>query len=131
MRCLKKILLVDEDDAFRGLLSKLLSTEFEVLESSGVKDARKKLEATSVDFICSDYNMRDGMGLDLLHYCKEMNTSTPFVLISAYDLDQLSRKAELFGISFCEKTDGEFLGKLKAALLNAEQSKLDNDFLKP
>ena len=56
------------------------------------------------------------MGLDLLHYCKEMNTSTPFVLISAYDLDQLSRKAELFGISFCEKTDGEFLGKLKAAL---------------
>ena len=116
MRCLKKILLVDEDDAFRGLLSKLLSTEFEVLESSGVKDARKKLEATSVDFICSDYNMRDGMGLDLLHYCKEMNTSTPFVLMSAYDLDQLSRKAELFGISFCEKTDGEFLGRLKAAL---------------
>ena len=128
---MKKILLVDDDDAFRGLLSKLLSTEFEVLESSGVKDARKKLEATSVDFICSDYNMRDGTGLDLLHYCKEMNTSTPFVLMSAYDLDQLSRKAELFGISFCEKTDGEFLGKLKATLLNAEQSKLDNDFLKP
>ena len=128
---MKKILLVDDDDAFRGLLSKLLSTEFEVLESSGVKDARKKLEATSVDFICSDYNIRDGTGLDLLHYCKEMNTSTPFVLMSAYDLDQLSRKAELFGISFCEKTDGEFLGKLKATLLNAEQSKLDNDFLKP
>ena len=124
---MKKILLVDDDDAFRDLLSKLLSTEFEVLESSGVKDARKKLEATSVDFICSDYNMRDGTGLDLLHYCKEMNTSTPFVLMSAYDLDQLSRKAELFGISFCEKTDGEFLGKLKATLLNAEQSKLDND----
>ena len=55
----------------------------------------------------------------------------PFMLMSAYDLDRLSRKAELFGISFCEKTDGEFLGKLKAALLNAEQSKLDNDFLKP
>ena len=48
---------MDDDDAFRGLLSKLLSTEFEVMESSGVKDARKKLEATSVDFICSDYNM--------------------------------------------------------------------------
>ena len=53
----------------------------------------------------------------------------PFMLMSAYDLDRLSRKAELFGISFCEKTDGEFLGKLKAALLNAEQSKLGNDFL--
>ena len=31
-------------------------------------------------------------------------------------VNQLSRKAELFGISFCEKTDGKFLGKLKAAL---------------
>ena len=51
--------------------------------------------------------------------------------MSAYDFDRLSRKAELFGTYFCEKTDGEFLGRLKAALLNAEQSKLDNDFLKP
>lgn len=51
--------------------------------------------------------------------------------MSAYDLDQLSRKAELFGTSFCEKTGGEFLGRLKAALLNAEQSKLDNVFLSP
>ena len=34
-------------------------------------------------------------------------------------------------ISFCEKMNGEFLGKLKAALLNAEQSKPDNVFLKP
>lgn len=103
MRCLKKILLVDDDDAFRGLLSKLLSTEFEVLESSGVKDARKKLETTSVDFICSDYNMRDGTGLDLLHYCRERNASISFMLMSAYDLDQFSRKAELFGTSFLRK----------------------------
>lgn len=51
--------------------------------------------------------------------------------MSAYDFDQLSRKAELFGTSFCEKTDGEFLGRLKTALLNAEQSKLDNVFLSP
>ena len=51
--------------------------------------------------------------------------------MSAYDFDRLSRKTELFGTSFCEKTDGEFLGRLKAALLNAEQCKLDNDFLKP
>ena len=51
--------------------------------------------------------------------------------MSVYNFDRLSRRAELFGTSFCEKTDGKFLGRLKAALLNAEQSKPDNVFLSP
>ncbi len=57
---MKRILFVDDDKAIRYALSKLLSKEFEVLESSGVSDALKKLETTSVDLICSDYNMQDG-----------------------------------------------------------------------
>lgn len=60
---LKRILLVDDDKTFRYALSELLSKEFEVLKSFGVKDALKKLETASVDLICSDYNMRDGTGL--------------------------------------------------------------------
>jgi len=94
----------------------LLSKEFEVLESSGVSDALKKWETTSVDLICSDYNMRDGTGLDLLHSCKERNISVPFMLMSACNFNQLSRKADLYGITFCEKTDREFLNKLRAML---------------
>lgn len=46
---MKKILLVDDDDTIRYVLSKLLSKEFEVLEASGVYDALKKLEAATVD----------------------------------------------------------------------------------
>ncbi len=94
----------------------MLSKEFEVLESSGVSDALKKLETTSVDLICSDYNMRDGTGLDLLHSCKERNISVPFMLMSAYDFNELSRKADLYGITFCEKTDREFLDKIKSMI---------------
>ena len=85
------------------VLSELLRKEFEVLDSSGVNDALKKLETTSVDLICSDYNMRDETGLDLLHSCKERNIFVPFMLMSACDNNQLSRKAELYGITFCEK----------------------------
>ena len=114
---MKKILLVDDDDTIRYALSKLLSKEFEVLESSGVNDALKKLEVTRVDLICTDYSMRDGTGLDLLHYCKERNISIPFMLMSAYDFDQLSRKADLYGIAFCEKTDSGFLDKLKSCII--------------
>ena len=113
---MKRILLVDDDETFRYALSELLSKEFEVLKSSGVKDALEKLKKDSVDLICSDYNMRDGTGLDLLHSCKERNISVPFMLMSAYDFNQLSKKADLYGITFCEKTDCEFLDKIRAML---------------
>lgn len=113
---MKRILLVDDDETFRYILAESLRKEFEVLESFGVNDALKKLETASVDLICSDYNMRDGTGLDLLQSCKEMNISVLFMLMSACDSNQLSRKADLFGITFCEKTDREFLDKLRAML---------------
>ena len=104
---MKRILLVDDDKTFRYALSELLSKEFEVLKSFGIKDALKKLETASVDLICSDYNMRDGTGLDLLHSCRERNISVPFMLMSADDSNNLSNKAELYGITFCEEADCE------------------------
>ena len=113
---MKRILLVDDDKTFRYALSELLSKEFEVLKSFGVKDALKKLETASVDLICSDYNMRDGTGLDLLHSCRERNISVPFMLMSADDSNNLSNKAELYGITFCEKADCEFLDKIRALI---------------
>lgn len=114
---MKRILLVDDDKTFRYALSELLSKEFEVLKSFGVKDALKKLETASVDLICSDYNMRDGTGLDLLHSCRERNISVPFMLMSADDSNNLSNKTELYGITFCEKADCEFLDKVRAMIM--------------
>ena len=113
---MKRILLVDDDKTFRYALSELLSKEFEVLKSFGIKDALKKLETASVDLICSDYNMRDGTGLDLLHSCRERNISVPFMLMSADDSNNLSNKAELYGITFCEEADCEFLDKVRAMI---------------
>ena len=113
---MKRILLVDDDKTFRYALSELLSKEFEVLKSFGIKDALKKLETASVDLICSDYNMRDGTGLDLLHSCRERNISVPFMLMSADDSNNLSNKAELYGITFCEKADCQFLDKIRALI---------------
>ena len=110
------ILIVDDDETFRCILAKSLRKEFEVLESFGVNDALKKLETSSVDLICSDYTMRDGTGLDLLQSCKEMNISVPFMLMSADDSNNLSSKAELYGITFCEKADCEFLDKIRAMI---------------
>ena len=87
---MKRILLVDDDKTFRYALSELLSKEFEILKSFGVKDALKKLER---------------------------NISVPFMLMSADDSNNLSNKAELYGITFCEKADCEFLDKVRAMIM--------------
>ncbi len=113
---MKRILIVDDDKTIRYALSKLLRKEFEILESSCVNNALEMLKTASVDLICSDYNMQDGTGLDLLRSCKEMNISVPFMLMSACDSNQLSRKADLYGITFCEKTDYNFLDKIRTML---------------
>lgn len=60
--------------------------------------------------------MRDGTGLDLLHSCKEKNISVPFMLMSAYDSDNLSIKADLNGITFCEKGNCEFVDKIRSMI---------------
>jgi len=120
---LKKILLVDDDATFRHLFAELLNKEFETFEAVGVCDALKMLETITVDLICSDYNMRDGTGLDLLQVCKERNICVPFILMSADEGNGLSRKAELNGITFCEKTDHDFIGIIKRML---QQEQADN-----
>ena len=113
---MKRILLVDDDETFRYALSELLSKEFEVLKSFGVKDALEKLKKDSVDLICSDYNMRDGTGLDLLRSCRERNISVPFMLMLSDGSNNLSIKAGLYGITFCEKADCQFLDKIRALI---------------
>jgi CheY-like chemotaxis protein len=93
-----------------------LKKEFEIFESSGVNDALERLETAPVELICSDYTMRDGTGLDLLHSCRERNIYVPFMLMSADDSNNLSNKAELYGITFCEKADCQFLDKIRALI---------------
>lgn len=122
----KKILIVNDDETFRHLFAELLNKEFEAYEAVSVYDALKVLETITVDMICSDYNMRDGTGLDLLQVCKERNICVPFILMSADEGNGLSRKAELSGIAFCDKTDRDFIGIIRR-MLRKEQTIREND----
>lgn len=63
---MKKILIVDDNMDFLRILSSALQKRFQTYESMGVADALKILESVTVDAICSDFNMRDGTGLELL-----------------------------------------------------------------
>lgn len=116
---MKKLLIVDDNLDYLGFLVSIMKNHFEVYEASGVKEAWKMLQNTEIEAVCSDFNMRDGTGLDLLEDIRQRGITVPFLLISGDDDCLLEQKAKLYGGVFCSKTDCDLIGKIKE-LINSE-----------
>lgn len=112
----EKILLVDDNLEFLQLLASIVKTHFQVYEATGVQEAIKVLKSVTVDAICSDFNMRDGTGLDLLKILRQHDVKTPFMLMSANDDGHLTSEAQSWGASFCCKMDYVLIEKIKGML---------------
>ena len=116
---MKRILVVDDNTEYLQVLSNVLSNDFDTIKATGVKDALDILQAITVDAICSDYNMKDGTGLELLEDIRQKGINVPFLLMSGDDDYLLEQKAKLCGGVFCSKTDCDLIGKIKE-LINTE-----------
>ena len=116
---MKRILVVDDNTEYLQVLSNVLSNDFDTIKATGVKDALDILQAITVDAICSDYNMKDGTGLELLEDIRQKGINVPFLLMSGDDDYLLEQKAKLCWGVFCSKTDCDLIGKIKE-LINTE-----------
>ncbi len=111
---MKRILIVDDNFEFLRLLSSILKKDFEIFEATGVQKAIKLLETVAVDAICSDFNMRDGTGLELLQTLRQQDVKIPFMLMSASDDYYLANEVQSWSGSFCCKTAYDFLERIKS-----------------
>ena len=116
---MRKLLVIDDNLGFLGFLTSALEKYFEVYTATGVKDALRLLEHQKVEAICSDYNMRDGTGLDLLEEIRQKGITVPFLLMSGDDDCLIQQKTKLCGGVFGSKTDYDLIEKIKA-LINTE-----------
>ena len=121
---MRKILVVDDNLDYLELLASVLGKYFEVHGATGVKDALRVLgdKEKEIEAICSDYNMRDGTGLDLLEKVRQEGITIPFLLMSGDDDHVLKQKARLYGGDFCCKTDCDFIEKIKVLCSNSSGS---------
>lgn len=87
---MKKILVVDDNIDYLAILGSVLEKYFEVYEASSVKEALQVLENSEIEAICSDFNMKDGTGLDLLRKIRQKDLTIPFLLMSG-DNDIIAR----------------------------------------
>ena len=115
---MKRILIVDDNTEYLQILSSVLSGEFETIKATGVEDALDTLQTITVDAICSDFNMKDGTGLDLLEKIRQQGLKTPFLLMSGDNSRALEQKAKLYYDDFCCKTDFDLVEKIKALVNN-------------
>lgn len=80
-----KILLVDDDDSLRDMLSIVLKKEgYDVVSLENAMLALKILKKRSFDLIISDIKMPGISGIRLLSKIKSINNEIPIIMITAY-----------------------------------------------
>ena len=110
---MKRLLLVDDNIEFLELLSGVLKRHFHIYTAAGVQEALRVIERAAVDAICSDFNMRDGTGLELLEQLRSKGVQTPFLLMSGDDDFHLANMVRGYGAVFACKADWDFVDKIK------------------
>jgi len=82
---LNKILIIDDEEKIRTLLSRIISLEgFEVFQASDLKNAKKRLEVSDIDVVISDVKLPDGSGVEFSKIIKEKYPSVETILLTAY-----------------------------------------------
>ena len=82
---MKTILLIDDEEKLRSLLSRLISLEgFDVVQAGDCKTAIKKMEQQEFDAVLCDVKLPDGHGVDFVNVIKEKQPQTEVILLTAY-----------------------------------------------
>lgn len=80
-----RVLLIDDEEKLRKLLSKIISLEgFDVIEAGDIKSGLKKLEVTDVDVVLCDVKLPDGNGVETAKLIKERYPIVEVILLTAY-----------------------------------------------
>jgi DNA-binding NtrC family response regulator len=95
-----KVLVVEDDMAFRGLLEEALTLfDFDVKSAIHAENAISILENHSFDIILTDITLGGMTGLELSRFYREKNSSTPIVVISGHSDSETIQEALNSGVN--------------------------------
>ena len=121
-----EVLVVDDDPMMCRIIHRMLSDEqHKVQTSQSVADALGAIEQKAFDAYVIDFKLPDGSGLDIAERIRSKWGASPIILISGYDPNIVSLRAEKLGISeflqkpFSRKTICE---TVKKATINAPRA---------
>ena len=80
-----KILIVDDDDDFRGLLSDVFTQAgYEVTAVDNANRALETFSESKFDAVVTDHNMPEMTGEDLIKNIRDHEPDIPIILVSGY-----------------------------------------------
>lgn len=82
---MNKILIIDDEEKIRTLLSRIISLEgFDVFQASDLKNAKKRLEVSEIDVVISDVKLPDGSGVEFSKIIKDNYPASEVILLTAF-----------------------------------------------
>ena len=82
---MKKILIIDDEEKLRSLLTRIIKLEgFTVTEAGTLKAGTRLLEKEPFDIILCDVKLPDGNGVDFVKEIKPKYSSVEIILLTAY-----------------------------------------------
>jgi len=89
----QKILVVDDDDTIRGIVSKMLCRlGYAVLSADSGEKGLAFFFRNKFDLVMTDFNMPGMDGIDLAYYIKEKSPATQVVLMTGDDKEVILSK---------------------------------------
>jgi two-component system NtrC family response regulator len=103
------ILLVEDEDRLRELLSRILSLEgYRVAQAATAQAGLKQLEKEEIEVVITDVKLPDGNGIDLLGKMKGLYPIIEVIVMTAYGTIEDGVKAMKMGaFDYITKGDGE------------------------
>jgi CheY-like chemotaxis protein len=117
---MKRILIVDDDELMRELLSRYLEKEeYTVRVHSAPADALNSILSEPPDLILSDIKMPGMTGLELIERVRAMGVATPVIFITGTPSDELALQAKKLGSREILTKPFKDLSVLSLAIKNA------------
>ena len=120
----RKILLADDDEALRGVLSEQLSVndEFNVIEVGSGREALELAEREYFDALLVDVTLPDMEGQDLCRQLRRAGVKNPIIMLNASDQDAEQILSIDFGANDYVKksfSPRDLVARINAVLLRA------------
>ncbi|MBS1783612.1 MAG: sigma-54-dependent Fis family transcriptional regulator [Bacteroidetes bacterium] len=82
---MNNILIIDDEEKLRSLLSKIITLEgFEVFQAGDIKSGLRKIESNEIDVVLCDVKLPDGNGVETTKIIKEKYPTVEIILLTAY-----------------------------------------------
>ena len=92
-----RILIADDEEGIRESLTLILEEEYELLYAKDGEETLAKIGRDAVDLVLLDIKMPKLDGLDVLRQLRKQGSTTPVLMLTAYQSVELAREAVNLG----------------------------------